>query len=389
MKTSITIPGCCQKLVFLILLNIFQLCSIVINAQENLPPMQLLIKTDSSFLIVDDTPGCWYTFELKADTMGLIDDNVYYFDHKIIQIGAMRFDNGRILGTMESRPAEVRALSAHQEWELKHQVSSFQSKLQYNQKFYVNKKGKPFLIWWYKIPESKTPFREIKSKTQSTPELKATYQLYLDCITQSNTCVSISIPVLENEDLIKEFYKMTIIANTFNSYSGSIDLDILYERIKNGNPYVFRDAMGPFEIELPDWFNVSKSEPGCLKGAFPEKDNILDAALVRWEYKNDSSDFQKFTSKHGNDVSKAEKHNYQCLLNNEQIRREFFTSRDPFFYYEYIFINSKDLYCFIQFYSTRFTYKYNLSRLDELISKINNLSSKAQTTNLSLRSVKP
>ncbi len=371
MKPSVTIFGCGPGLVFLILLYIFEWCSLTINAQENLPPMQLLIKTDSSYLIVDDTPGCWYTFELKADTMSLIDDNVYNFDHKVIQIGAIWFDNGRTLGAMESRPIEVRSLQAHRDRELKSLVSSFQSKLQYNEKFYVNKEGKPFLIWWYKIPESKTPVREKKSKTKSAPELKATFQLYLDCITQGNTCVSISIPVLENEDPIKELHRMTVIANTFNSYCGSIDLDILYERIKNGNPYVFKDVTGPFEIELPDWFNVSKSESGCLKGAFPEKDNIIDAAVVRWEYKNDSSDFQKFTNKYGNNVSKAEKYNYQCLLNNEQIRREFFTSRDPFFYYQYIFINSKDLYCFIQFYSTRTTYEYNLSRLDELISKIN------------------
>src|SRR5574340_532275 len=156
------------------------------SAQKIMAPRHLLIEKDSTFLLVDDTPGCWYTLELKADKMGLIDENLYYFDHKTIQFGGYMFDTGRPAGVMESRGAEVNALNAHMKFELKQYLNSEQSKLYYNKKLYLNNSGKPFLIWWFKVPEIKTTGHRKKADETNDTGKKAIFQLYLDCITQAN-----------------------------------------------------------------------------------------------------------------------------------------------------------------------------------------------------------
>lgn len=336
---------------------------------------QYSIKLDSTYLIIDNSPRCWNTFELKTDTIFQIENNLYFFNNKTIQFRGVTFDNGKPEGVTDSFKAEEYALQAHKKWELDFQKKALKSRLKDGEQLFLNIKGKPFLIWWYESPlKSKNTTRSIEIKISSNVntidtagiDLNVTHQLYLDCITNGNTCYTLSIPVLESETLQKEILKLKTIANTFNVYGSFIDIDLLNKRLKSENNYIFKDSFNLIEIDVPEWLNIVKSPiKNSIFGSFPEKDNIINAVGITWEYKTKNSSFSDFVNK-----DKVQHDNQQVIIDNEKIRREFFTKQNSTFYCQNIYLAGDNIFCFISFTATPTTYYYNLQRLDKLIENV-------------------
>jgi len=360
------------------ILILFLLVALNIQAQDN-AYMLLSKKVDANtYLFINNSDRNWYTIELKTDTLFVVKDNLYFVNDKTMQIISLAFDNQRPTGTRGNMKAEKQALQGHRKWAFDYQKKQIGKKVKSKEAFFYNKAGKPFLIWWYESPKEQKEkghdlevvVEKFNSETpdSSFVELKSTHQLFLDFITHGDNCVSISVPVLENENLQNEINKLKSMAESLNVYGGDIDLGILSERIENPD-YIFRDSQNLIEIEIPSWLNVCKSPyKRVFSASFPEKDNITNAVAVMWELKSDSVTFNDF--KNSLIAKDIDENSMKVLSREESKERYFFTKRNGWFHGQNVFIEGEDVYCYINFIATETTYNYNLERFYELVDKI-------------------
>ena len=330
---------------------------------------------DNTNLFIDNSRNIWYTIEIKTDTLFPIEKNVFFVDNKTMQIISLGFDNQNPRGTMGSEIAEKYALQGHKKWELDYQRKTIGKKLKNKEEFFYNKAGKPFLIWWYENPKKwKGKERTIEVyltndsidiENDDAIELNCTHQLYMNFVIHGNILNSLSIPVLENENLQNEIEKLKNIANSLNVYGNYIDLKILSERINNPN-YIFRDSLNLIEIEIPSWLNICVSPHKTLFSAsFPEKDNITNAVAIIWELK---SNFESFTDFKNKLIAKDPDINSLKMINKEKNKEQYFyTKNNGWFHCQNIFIEGENVYCYINFVATTTTYTYNLKKFYELV----------------------
>jgi hypothetical protein len=354
-----------------------------LKAQNNNQIIQFTYNLDSSVVFIDNSPRNWYTLNITTDTLIQVENNIYFFNGKTIQIGSIQFDNGRPNGVKGSKVAEEFALESHKKWELDYQKKTLKKRLKNDELLYHNKNGKPFLIWWFETPKSKKiPEREIEidyynesaiTTDTSAVETEVTHQLFLDFVIHGKTVVSISIPVLENESLDKEIETLKDMANTLNVYGGPIDLEVLSFRLENQNKYVFQDSLNQVSINLPIWYNIVDAtfDRNVIVGSCPEKDNIYNSIALSINYSSDSIAIQNFTNR-GKVSQRLDIDNLEVLSDTESEWRYFFTKDNGYFHCENINIKKGGLYYYIGFTATSTTYDFNKKRLDEFVNLIKN-----------------
>ena len=368
-----------NKAKFLILLIIF---TSKLIAQENNEQNKYLLKLKRSYLYVDNSKKSWFTLELKTDTMFHIENNMYFYGGRTIQINSLPFGNGKVEGVMGSVFAEKNALVQHKKWELDYQKKTLGVRINASEKFYFDRNGKPFLIWWYNTPKTtKIPVTQIelnlnksvenlnKSIENDTTgkEINITQQMFLDFTVWGNRCISLCIPVFETETLDEAKIQLTEIANSLNVYGGYIDLKVLSERRKNAENYIYKDTFNLIKLELPDWANVIKSpKKDVFILSFPEKENIYNAAAIYATQKTDSLSFQQFIQR----GSTQSWENTKVIIENDSIKRVFYMKNNSEFYCQNVYLKGKNGYCFVTFTATPTTYDYNLNRFNELIDRI-------------------
>lgn len=361
---------------FLLLLIITNL-----KAQSDDQIMQLTYNLDTSVVFIDNSPYNWYTIEIKTDTLIQLENNIYFFNGKTMQINSVQFDNGKLGGVKGSKVAEEFALESHKKWELNYQKKTLRKRLKNDKLLYYNSNGKPFLIWWFKTPKSKKiPEREIEFEYKSgeseitdstTIEFDVKYQLFLDFVIHGNTSVSITIPVLENESLDNEIEVLKKIANTLNVYGGPIDLRVLSTRLDNHNAYTFQDSLKKVSVQLPDWFNVTQTpyEKNVIIGTLPEKDNIYNSIGLVIRSVSDSIAYANFSNRN-NLLSNPKINNVKVITDNDKEWRYFCTKNDGYFYCDEIFIRKGDFLFYINFTATETTYDFNKEKLNEFIELV-------------------
>lgn len=364
---------------FLILLSIF---TSTLFAQENKEQNKYILKLNNSYLYIDNSKTTCFTLELKTDTMFQIENNIYFYGGKTIQINSISFNNGKDEGVMGSIYAEKNALIQHKKWELDYQKKTLGVRLKSSEEFYYDKNGKPFLLWWYKTPKStKIPERQIElnlnhNSTTETPDtilkttertINVTQQLGLDFTVWGNKCISLCIPVLKTETLDNAKEQLKEIANSVNVYGSYIDLTILSERRKNTEKYIYKDPLNLIKLELPDWANVVQSQKkGVLFLTFPEKESICNATSIYTVQKTDSLNFQEFINRGSTQGWETTK----IITENDSVKRVFFIKNNSEFYCQNVYLKGKNGYCFVNFTATPTTYEYNLNRFNELIDRI-------------------
>jgi|GEM_PF-2031201 len=369
-----------------IVLLLFTILFTSLNAQDYAPTIYTL-KLDNSYLYIDNSEYRWYTLEINADTLFSIQDNMFYVDGRPMQIINTTFNNGQDKGAMGSIKAEKNVLSWHKRWELDFQEENLGIKLKNKEKFYKTDAGKPYLIWWFETPDmpegQKGAQRSIEidrnSDDDSTEDeiieiveatYNATHNLFLDMIIHGHTCVSVCITVLDNMNLETEIEKLKELANTLTIYGSYIDLDALITRLENENrEYVFNDQSGLIEITVPKSLNITERPyDDTFMVSFPEKDGIINAAVIRWEPKTDSYTFDDFQKKY--DIKRLDDKSLSVITQEEKKVQIFFTHNNSWFHCQNIYLEGDNVYCFINFTATKDTYKYNLSRFYELVNGI-------------------
>ncbi len=362
------------------IIKTFLLLLIITNlkAQSENQIIQFTYNLDTSVVFIDNSPRNWYTIELKTDTLIQVENNIYFFNGKTIQIGSVQFDNGKPSGVKGSKVAEEFALESHKKWELDYQKKVLRKRLKNDKLLYHNSNGKPFLIWWFETPKSKKiPEREIEVEYESAGteitdttaiEFDVTHQLFLDFVIHGKTSVSISIPVLENESLDNEIEVLKKIANTLNVYGGPIDLSVLSYRLDNQNAYTFQDSMKQVSVELPDWFNVIQTPYGknAIIGSLPEKDNIYNSIGLMISSISDSIAYSNFSNR-DRFLSNPKIDNVKVITDSDIEWRYFCTKNNGYFYCDEIHIRKGDLLFYINYTATESTYDFNKERLNEFI----------------------
>ena len=373
----------------LIIITLFFLLIESVYAQDN-KIMRYYSRLDSAtFLFIDNTTNCWFTIEINTDTLVQIQNDIFYADNKIIQIISSQFGiqllNGQFVNIIGNQNAEKRILRAHKKWELDYQQKAFGGLKNKGEIFY-GKENKPFSIWWIENPKNwrgekigfktKIQYEDFDSNNEDPSEFiitqekrKSTHQVWLDFMIHGKTCISISIPVLDDESLLEEIVKLKQIANSLNVYGHYIDPKILFERIDNPN-YIFKDSLNLIEFEVPKWLNITANTgttKDAIYGTFPEKDNITNAVGIVWRAKSDSLAFNKSKNHYLGNVDKGS----LTIISKEKNKEQYFFTRDNgWFHCQTIFIEGENAFCMITFTATESTYQYNLKRFYDLIDKI-------------------
>ncbi|NDV47169.1 hypothetical protein D0T49_08940 [Paludibacter sp. 221] len=363
----------------IILLLLFIISVSKLYTQQKDEIVRYLLKLDSTYLFIDNSNRNWYTIEIKADTFFVVENNLYYANNKTMQLNSMPFNSGIPTGAMGSAKIEEMALTKHKKWELEYQKKLVGKKLKSEEKFFYNEKEKPFLIWWFENPKKNKikKDREIilyddadgsDLKDEDFVELNVTHQLFLDFVIHGNTCVSISVPVLENENLKQEINQLENIANTLNVYGSYINLDVLKKRLDNTN-FVIEDNKDLIEIKIPRWLNILQSPyENFISASFPEKDNVVNGVAVFWKYKSASENFDDFKKEFF--PRNIDDNSLEVLVDEKDKERYFFTRSNSWFYCQNVFLEGTDVFCYINFTATNSTYNFNLERFCELINNI-------------------
>lgn len=364
---------------YLVLTIISILSCVNLFAQANKSDFLFFFKVDSTYVIVDNNKGHGFMLEFKADTLSQIEDNrIVYDNRKLLQINVVPFSE--IISNPKKTTTIPKALDAFKKWELNYQQKALSTKLKSEQEFYYRDDNKPFLIWWYKNPpeEKNNKFdhneKEYDPETDSFIEVKTinvTHMLCLNFSILAKKNVAITIPVFEDENLREEIKKLKRIANSVKVYgSGILDIGVLMDVKESKEEYVLRDSLNFLELEVPRWFNVFEPmRNNTFWGAFPEKQEVVNAMSMLWEYKSDSLSFNDFVNK-GNSIPKEKRPNYKLIEESDSVLRYFYTSDNDWFYQQNVYLKGENVYCFVNFTATKNTYDYNVERFEEIIRKI-------------------
>ncbi len=333
-------------------------------------------KVDSTYVMVDDSKDNWFTIEFKADTLFQNEDNrIIYDNKKLLQVNVIPFSE--ILPNQKKSITIPKALQAYKKWELDYQQKELRTKLKSGEEFYY-RDNKPFLIWWHKNPPetkkntSDNNEKEYDFETGTFVDVKTlnvTHMLCLNFSIYGRKNVALTIPVFEDENLKEEIDKLKDVANSLRIYGGNIDMDVLVD-IKNlKENYVLRDSLNILELVVPDWLNIIKPPyDNTFSATFPERHEVVNAMIIKWEYKSDSLSFNDFVNRAK--VPHEERPNYKLIEKNDSTLKYFYTSENGWFHQQNVYLKGDSIYCFINFTATRNTYDYNIDKFEEIIKNI-------------------
>ena len=241
-----------------------------------------VLKVDSIYTVIDNNEGNWFTFDIKTNSLFINENNrITYGSYKELQIIVHPFS--KISPDQKEPLSTTETLQAYKKWELDYQQESVKTKMKSGEEFYYRDE-KPFLIWWYEIPA------DIKSSV--------THMLYLNFSIYGKKHVAITIPVYADENLNKEIEYLKDIANSFRLYGIYFNMDILNDIKTSKKNYVLQDSLNLMELEVPDWLNViGLISDKTFLATFPEKNEIVNAMGISWEYKSESSTFSDFINR--------------------------------------------------------------------------------------------
>ena len=361
---------------FVLTLIMTSLFGVNLIAQSDNMTYRYFFKVDSTYIIVDDGKDSWFTIEFNADTLFQDENNrIIYNNKKLLQINVIPFSE--ILPNQKKPITIPKALQAYKKWELDYQQKLIKTKLKSGEEFYY-RDDKPFLIWWQKNPpetnnnESDLNEKEYDIETGTFIDVKTlnvTHMLCLNFSIYGKKNVALTIPVFEDENLNDEIEKLKIVANSLRIYGGNIDMDVLFDIKKSQEKYILQDSLNFLELEIPNWLNVIKPPyDNTFSATFPERHEVVNAMIIKWEYKSDSLSFNDFVNR--SKIKHEDRPNYRLIENNDSILKYFYTSENGWFHQENVYIKGDNIYCFINFTATKNTYDYNIHRFEDIIKKI-------------------
>lgn len=242
----------------------------VVLSQDN--PITYM-KTSKSFLYIDNTPNAYFAVEIPADSVRATDmKGIFSIDNQAIQFIKNSFSTEEYTNKNDSLK-EIQLLKNKMNWELDYiQDEVFKQKLTTHHIVFKNKMGKRFLLFDYKVPK----IEHAEDQTQAVKNYFLTF-------VANQHIVGISTPSFVDNDSISNFLKH--ISEDIRVYGAAIDKDALYYQTDakdDDNEIIYTDEVRNFEIEIPRWLNIVKTDSDDMfGGTFPDIDNVKNAVIVR------------------------------------------------------------------------------------------------------------
>jgi hypothetical protein len=146
------------------------------------------------------------------------------------------------------------------------------------------------------------------------------------------------------------------------------------------------DSVFNFQVRIPKWLTLKETNSRSLwGGVLPEIDGIENAILIKSFYKSEFSSFEAFKEIYltGNKFGKPAKFSKEHLWYGQHppieidkgVRQKVFLAwKNKIYYNEFVLIETKSAYLWIQFTSTQGTYDQNISKFNEFMDSFKTTS---------------
>jgi hypothetical protein len=256
---------------FLLAINLFG---------QNTSPIGFM-KTANGLLHFDNTSGVHCTFEIPGKEVTKMEmPEAFMIDEEFVQIVKHKYDRST-LGNPQNLDSEKKILTFYKNYELDYlQDEMFKEKVESGEEIFLNKNGKRFMLWYYKIPESALEGIKEEDLVNVTQ-----YQLFMNNVS-NNYVTGISINSYASDTLANKIQYLKKLADSYCIYGGVINLEALSYKIKaiaDGEKVEYGFADKGFKFSVPNWLNILDiNAEDSFMGTLPDIDNVQNAISVQW-----------------------------------------------------------------------------------------------------------
>lgn len=163
--------------------------------------------------------------------------------------------------------------------------------------------------------------------------------------------------------------------DTFNTYE---ELRIK-QKLSEIDTLTYLDSTFNFQVKIPGWFHLKETgSRNLLGGTLPAINGIENAILIKSFYKFEFKSFDEFKYIYltGNIFGQPTKYSNEIIWYGQNklievdngVKQKVFTFwRNKFYTNEFILLETKSAYLWIQFTSTSDTYEINVLKFDEFM----------------------
>ncbi len=336
------------------------------------------MNTKDGIIFINNEKDKNYTVKLFGDSINTSDSIIALeVDDKYIQIIDFEYSTDKYsIGNPKEK--EIELLKEYMNSDIQYfENEVFNTKLNCSGDVILNKVGKRFLLWNYKVPdEFSEQYSEISDPIQ--------YQYYLSFIAkQSICCINFSFYDLDTTKHVSYIKK---VADEIQIFGLKVNLKELWyktEELDYNDVYVRYDSINNFKCQIYDWCNIIDIPDKSIFGmTAPDIDNIQNAIMVFNYPKNKFKSFKDFNEFFitGNKAGKAPKENSSSIFilmkENEPPKNcngldytLYFARGKTMFYCRYLTYKTKKSYYLIKFVATQETYDLNIKRFEDFVSK--------------------
>ena len=348
----------------------------IVTAQEGVTYFQL----DSSIVYVDNSKNTYFTVTFPADSIKSTSmSNAYLIGGNIFQF--LKHDYDKTIYNNKSNPErEQQVLKAAMKYEVDYlEGEIFNQDLDIYEEVFLNNSGKRFHLWGYKIPES--AFKNIKDSDEVQQKVSNYY--FLNCIVNDFISGIMTI-TYEGEDTKQKIKDIKEISDSFKVFGGPIDIDGTYAKMdaeKDNTTISFTNKNAGFEVEIPKWANLIKSDLSVSwMATMPDIDNVKNAVSLTWFEKDTYKNFNQFNKEFILDKKIGDELNGGTFLLKKElditdnlngvaykIQAKYGAS---LYDCQYVTFETQTHYVLIKFVATNKTYNLNVKKFNDFVGEI-------------------
>lgn len=340
------------------------------------------MKTADGLLYFDNTSGAHYTLEISGESVSKMDmPGAFMIDEEFLQIIKHKYNPSK-LGNPQNLDNEKKILEFYKNYELDYiQDEVFKEKVESGEEFFVNSKGKRFMLWYYKMPQSALDEIDKEELTNATQ-----YQLFLSNVS-NNYVTGLAINSYTEDKLADKIQYLKKLAESYCIYGGKINLEALSYKLEansDGDGVEYGFTKKGFKFRVPDWLNMLDiGDRDAFMGTLPDIDNVQNAISVEWFDKKTLKrklkiktfdDFNKkriIQKKIGDEIGNGTVILNKALETPSNCNGVCFKLQilrgNSIYYTQILSFESKNTYILMRFIATPDTYEVNLHKFEAFI----------------------
>ncbi len=364
-----------------IFLPLLLLLSFASHGQNESEQQIELIQSELGLHYINNKAACGYIIDFYGDSVSQLPNTVFLdIDGKIITVtdysySVENFSNKD--GDEELKKLLVNCMQSKQKYL---ENEAYKTKLKINKESFNNKEGKQFLVWSFSVPGK---FRKKLMKKKDLVE-SPVYNSNLFFIS-NGVIVGISLSTNDEKDIKPDLEYLKNTANRIDIFGGPIDKTAWYYKMQSiidNEPFTYRDTVYSYEINIPDWFNVTETNiEGIFSGTLPDINNIKNAIFITAHEKKEFNSFDAFNEYYitGNKFGESPKFNKNAKwMGQKELEKPkvcnglsykvYFMFGRSIYHCRYTTYETPTSFIVINFTATEETYDMNKEKLDKFLS---------------------